>query len=151
MLHKLQGLYFEDFQVGDRFETPRRTVTDAEISAYAGLSADYNPIHVDDLYAKDTIYGTRIAHGMLVLTIGFGLLMRLGLWVGTGMGLLSISARFLKPLHIGDTIRTEAEVVSVRHTSKPDRGVITFRLDIVNQSGETLCEVDYSHMAKTRR
>ena len=151
MLHKLQGLYFEDFQVGDRFETPRRTVTDAEISAYAGLSADYNPIHVDDLYAKDTIYGTRIAHGMLVLTIGFGLLMRLGLWVGTGMGLLSISARFLKPLHIGDTIRTEAEVVSVRHTSKTDRGVITFRLDIVNQSGETLCEVDYSHMAKTRR
>ncbi len=150
MLRKLQGLYFEEFQVGDRFETPGRTVTDAEISAFAGLSADYNPIHTDELYARDTIYGTRIAHGMLVLSLGFGLLMRLGLWVGTGMGHLSISGRFVRPVHIGDTIRTEAEVVSVRLTSKLDRGVVTFKLNIVNQNGETVCEADYSHMARTK-
>lgn len=56
MVRKLQGLYFEDYQIGDKFETPGRTVTDAEISAYAGISMDFNPIHTDEQYAKDTIY-----------------------------------------------------------------------------------------------
>ena len=150
MVHKLQGLYFEDYQIGDKFETPGRTVTDAEISAYAGISMDFNPVHTDEQYAKSTIYQTRIAHGMLTLTIGFGLLTRLGLQVGTGMGLLGISGKFVRPVRIGDTISTKAEVISLRPTSKPDRGIVTFKLDIVNQNDEIVCEAETTHMVKRR-
>lgn len=150
MIRKLQGLYFEDFHVGDRFETPGRTVTDADISAYAGLSADYNPIHLDENYAKQTIYGGRIAHGMLTLTIGLGAFMRLGTWVGTGMGLLGVNAKFLRPVKAGDTLVTLADVTDVRSTSKPDRGVITFQVNIMNQSGETVCQIDYKHMVRKK-
>ncbi len=150
MLRKLQGLYFEDYEIGDRFETPGRTISEADVVAYAGLSADYNPLHIDEEYANDTIYGSRIAHGMLVASIGFGAFMRLGTVIGTGMGILNVNARFLRPVHIGDTIKTEAEVVTVRQTSKPDRGIVGFKLIVVNQHGQTVCEIDYSHMIKTK-
>ena len=151
MVRKLQGLYFEDYKMGGRFETPGRTLTDALISTYAGVSADFNSLHIDDEYAKDTIYGQRIAHGMLTLTIGIGLLERLGLAIGTGMGFLGMKeTKFLKPVPIGDTIRTEAEVIHTRSTSKPDRGIVSLKLNIINQRGETVCETEMIRMVKRK-
>ena len=151
MVHKLQGYYFEDYQDGGKFETPGRTITVAEISAHAGLTADYTPLHTDDEYAKNTIYGTRIAHGMLTLNIAFGLLERLGLSIGTGMGFLGMNGvKFLKPVYVGDTIRTEAEVVHKRTTSKPDRGIVTLKNNVINQREETVCEYEITRMVKRR-
>jgi len=104
----------------------------------------------DDEYARDTIYGTRIAHGMLTLTIGFGLLTRLGLVVGTGMGLLSVNSKFPKAVRVGDTIRTKAEVINLRPTSEPDRGIVSLKYDIVNQNDEVVCEAEVTRLVKTR-
>ncbi|HEY4620058.1 MAG TPA: MaoC/PaaZ C-terminal domain-containing protein [Gaiellaceae bacterium] len=127
-------LYFEDVEVGFRFETPSRTVTEADLVAFAGVSGDFNPLHTDAVFAAGSIFGGRIAHGALVLSLATGLRQRVGLFDGTLMGLLEIrSWRFVTPVRIGDTIRVVTEVVELRPTSKPDRGVMVQRVEVWNQ------------------
>jgi len=127
-------LYFEDVEVGVRFETPGRTVTEADLVAFAGVSGDFNPLHTDAVFAAGTMYGERIAHGALVLSLATGLRQRAGLFDGTLMGLLEIrSWRFIAPVRIGDTIRVVCEIIELRETSKPDRGVMVQRVDVLNQ------------------
>jgi acyl dehydratase len=127
-------LYFEDVEVGFRFETPSRTVTEADLVAFAGVSGDFNPLHTDAVYAAGTMYGERIAHGALVVSLATGLRQRVGLFDGTLMGLLEIrSWRFDVPVRIGDTIRVVTEVIELRPTSKPDRGVMVQRVEVLNQ------------------
>jgi acyl dehydratase len=127
-------LYFEDVEVGLRFATPRRTVTEADLVAFAGVSGDFNPLHTDAVFAADSIYGERIAHGALVLSLATGLRQRVGLFDGTLMGLLEIrSWRFKAPVLIGDTIRIANEVTELRTTSKPDRGIMVQRVEVIKQ------------------
>jgi acyl dehydratase len=127
-------LYFEDVQVGFRFETPRRTVTEADLVAFAGVSGDFNPLHTDRVFAAESIYGERIAHGALVLSLATGLRQRVGLFDGTLMGLLEIRIwRFSAPVRIGDTIRVVNEVTELRETAKPDRGIMVQRIEVLNQ------------------
>jgi acyl dehydratase len=127
-------LYFEDVEIGFRFETPNRTVTEADLVAFAGVSGDFNPLHTDAVFAAGTMYGERIAHGALVLSLATGLRQRVGLFDGTLMGLLEIrSWRFIAPVRIGDTIRVVNEVTELRPTSKPDRGLMVQRVEILNQ------------------
>ncbi|MDQ3895021.1 MAG: MaoC family dehydratase N-terminal domain-containing protein [Actinomycetota bacterium] len=127
-------LYFEDVDVGFRFETPRRTVTEADLVAFAGVSGDFNPLHTDSLFASQSIYGERIAHGALVLSLATGLRQRAGLFDGTLMGLLEIRGwRFTTPVRIGDTIRVMNEITELQETSKPDRGIMVQHVDVLNQ------------------
>jgi acyl dehydratase len=132
-------LYFEDVEVGFRFETPSRTITEADLVAFAGVSGDFNPLHTDATFAAGTIYGERIAHGALILSIATGLRQRVGLFDGTLMGLLEIrNWRFVAPVRIGDTIRARNEVTDLRPSSKPDRGVMVQRVEVVNQADEVV-------------
>jgi acyl dehydratase len=127
-------LSFEDVEVGFRFVTPSRTVTEADLVAFSGVSGDFNPLHTDAVFAAGSIYGERIAHGALVLSLVTGLRQRTGLFDGTLMGLLEIrSWRFTAPVRIGDTIRAACEVVELRETSKPDRGIMVQRIEVLNQ------------------
>ena len=134
-----EALHYEDVEVGFRFETAARTVTEADLVLFAGLSGDFNPLHSDAVFAEASIYGERIAQGVLTLALTTGLRQRTGLFDGTLMGLLEVrSWRFLKPVVIGDTIRAVNEVIELRETSRPDRGVMTQRVDVLNQRGETV-------------
>jgi acyl dehydratase len=127
-------LYFEDIDVGFSFETSRRTVTEADLVAFSGVSGDFNPLHTDAVFAAGTMYGERIAHGALVLSLATGLRQRTGLFDGTLMGLLEIRGwRFAVPVRIGDTIRVVSEVTELRETSKQDRGVMTQHVEVLNQ------------------
>jgi acyl dehydratase len=144
-------LYFEDVEVGLRFETLSRTVTEADLVAFAGVSGDFNPLHTDAVYAAGTIYGERIAHGALVLSLATGLRQRTGLFDGTLMGLLEIrSWRFLAPVRVGDTIRVVNEVTELRPTSKPDRGVMVQRVEVVKQDGTTATEGELVMLLRRR-
>jgi acyl dehydratase len=134
-------LYFEDIQVGFRFETPQRTVTEADLVAFAGVSGDFNPLHTDAVFAARSIYGERIAHGALILSLATGLRQRVGLFDGTLMGLLEIRRwRFASPVRIGDTIRVVSEVTELRPSSKADRGVMVQRVEVVNQDDAVVNE-----------
>ena len=131
------GRYYEELEVGQRFETPRRTVIEADISTFAGLTADFNPLHMDEVFAAESDFKGRITHGPMIVGMAFGLASRANLMDGTVLGLLDIAWKFMKPVRPGDTIGVLVTVLEKRETKKPDRGVVTLQLDVRNQRDET--------------
>lgn len=136
--HITHGLYFEEFQVGQSWVSPGRTVTESDIVTFAGLSGDYNQIHVDAEYAKNSPAGQRVAHGILVLSIMSGLALRSGVLEGTVLYFREINEwKFVKPTMIGDTIHVEMEVTESKALPRLGGGLIVIAMKGVNQSGET--------------
>ena len=127
-------IYWEDIDIDGTFETPGRTVTEADIVNFAGVSGDFNPVHVDALFAAGSLFKQRIAHGALGLAIITGLLSRTGLLGPTAVAFLGINNwRFEAPLLIGDTIRVRASVTNKRPTRASDRGILYEAIQLVNQ------------------
>lgn len=131
------GRYYEHFRVGDRFETHGRTIGDADIHAFAALTGDWNPVHVDDTVAAP-LHGGRIAHGTLMPGLAWGMLRSHDLIEGTVVALRSLDWAFLAPVRIGDTLRVTAEVAALSPHPREPRGRVTFALDVLNQRGETV-------------
>jgi len=147
----MRGMYWEEWEIGAEFESPARTVTEADIVAFAGLSGDYNPLHVNEEYCRGTIFGGRIAHGPLVYAIAAGLLFQLHLYDDTLIAFLGFeSLKFTKPVKPGDTIRARIKVLEKRETSNPDRGVMKRRLEVLNQRGEVVQEGIQAFLLKRR-
>ena len=125
----------------------------ADIVAFAGLSGDYNQLHVDQQFAEKTIHGGRIAHGMLVLSILSGLSTRTPLMQGLGetiVGLVNLECRFRKATRIGDTIRVRLTVAELKPTSKGGRGIVVLNREAINQADEVVLESVWSLMVRTR-
>ena len=101
-----RGLYFEEFNVGDTVTSAGRTITEGDIVNFAALSGDWNAIHVDAEYAKNGMFGERIAHGLLGLSIASGLAVQLGFIENTVLAFRGVNWTFSGPIKIGDTIRT---------------------------------------------
>ena len=131
--------YLEDLSVGLRIETERRAVSAADIDAFVELSADRNPLHIDDEYARAAGFAGRIAHGLLVLSLESGLASDVDEWaIGA---YLEETRRFVEPVLPGDQIYSVSEVATVRRShSKPDRGVVTLRVETRNQRDEIVLE-----------
>jgi acyl dehydratase len=130
------GRTYEEFEVGQRFETPRRTVIEADISSFAGLTADFNPVHMDEVFGAQSGFKGRIAHGPMIVGMAFGLASRADVMDGTVLALLEIGWKFLKPVRPGDTISAVFTVLDKREPRTPDRGVVTLQIDVFNQHGE---------------
>jgi acyl dehydratase len=146
------GLFYEDVDVGMRFESPARTITEADLVNFAGVSGDFNPLHTDEEFARGTPFGRRVAHGMLALSAVTGLRQRMGIFEGTLLAFLEIrSWRFAGPVFPGDTIRAVNEVAERRETSRPDRGVIVQRITVLNQRDETVQEGEFVTMLRRRQ
>jgi acyl dehydratase len=142
-------LYFDDFKLGDRFRSPGRTVGEAHYLFFAGMTGDNHPIHYDEEYARRTRFGSRVAHGLLVMAM-------------TALGASPLSprledamiafagqdCRFLGPVLIGDTIHTEFEVAGLER--KGDRGVLRLGVKVVNQRGETVLDGHHVYLVRCR-
>jgi len=145
------GLFFEDLEIGQVFPTPARTITEADVVNFAGVSGDFNPVHTDEEYARGTLFGRRVAHGLLILAMLTGLRLRTGVFEGTLIAWLEIrNYRFLKPVFSGDTSRGETEIVEKRETSRPDRGVVVQRVRVFNQRGELVQEGEFVTLVRRR-
>jgi acyl dehydratase len=149
VLHDIEAfeVHFETLNVGDTFKTAGRTVTEADIVAFAGLSGDYNALHTDAEFAATTPHGERIAHGLLVLAIVSGLSTRLPVMKcmeRTILGLANLECRWRRPTRIGDTLHVVLEVAEKAPAAKSDRGTVVLRRTAVNQRGETVMESDWS-------
>jgi acyl dehydratase len=146
-------LFWDDFCVGDAYRTAARTLTEADIVNFAGISGDFNSIHVDAVSAGSGPHKQRIAHGLLVLSIVSGLSTRLTMnqrLEPTLIGILNIECRFPKPTFIGDTLHAEISVADKIPTSRPARGILVFERLGVNQRQETVLHSRFTVMVGTR-
>jgi acyl dehydratase len=137
----LEKLCFEDYEIGETFITPARTITETDIVMFAALTGDWHPLHTDVEYASKTNFKERIAHGMLGLVIGSALATRLGPYAVLPKSFIAFygmdSVRFTAPVRIGDTIHCEVKVTDL--IIKDDaRGVIVHENAIKNQRGEVV-------------
>jgi acyl dehydratase len=131
------GLYFQQFELGKRIGTPGRTVTEADIVNFAGLSGDFNSIHTDAAYSAGSSYGKRVAHGLLVLSIASGLAVRTGMMEGTVLAWREISDwRFSQPVFIGDTVQVLLEVIETKPMPRLNAGMVGLNVQVNNQDGE---------------
>jgi acyl dehydratase len=146
-----RGHYFEDFEVGAEFITPARTITSTDIVNFACLSGDFNEVHTNHEYCKTTQFGEPIAHGPMIYGVAGGLQYASGINDGTLLALLQIDKwRLLAPVKHGDTIRMKSTVIEKKESSKPDRGTITFKRNIVNQHGVTVQEMTATILYRRR-
>jgi len=133
--------YFEDYQIGEKFISPGRTVTEADIVMFSALSGDWHPLHTDVEYAKNTLFGERIAHGLLGMVIGSGLAFRLGAKAVLPEHFIAFygmdRVRFTSPLKIGDTVHLEIEVIDMI-PKENGKGVLKFRAELKNQRNEVV-------------
>jgi len=132
-----RSLYFEEFLVGQRIITAGRTITEADVVNFAGVSGDFNQMHVDADYSKNSAFGQRVAHGLLVLSVISGLAVHTGVMEGTVIAFREVSEwKFAKPVFIGDTVKAELEVKEVKEIRRIGGGSVTIEVDVVNQNGE---------------
>ncbi|MCS6852578.1 MAG: MaoC/PaaZ C-terminal domain-containing protein [Gemmataceae bacterium] len=139
MSYTANHLYFDDVEVGQEWESPGRTITQADIVNFAGLSGDFNPIHMDHEFAQGTPFRRPIAHGLLILSVGSGLAIH-----SPAMRTLAFLGirewNFKAPVFIGDTIRVRARVLEKEVRSRGKRGIITWQRQVINQGGKVVQE-----------
>lgn len=135
-----RGLTFDQFNIGDNFVSQARTVTEADVVTFAGVSGDFNPLHTDAEFGKTTPFGERIAHGMLVAAMSTGMANWLGVFEGTTIALMEQVIQYKGAVKFGDTVHLELTVAEKKESSKADRGVVIFTTRVRNQEGKAVIE-----------
>jgi acyl dehydratase len=143
-------MYFEEFEEGLEIQTSARTITEADIVNFAGLSGDFNFIHTNAEAVKETPFGQRVAHGMLVASIATGLAVQQGFIDGTTLAFRELSWKFTKPVFIGDTIHVQTRVVELKPMARLGGGLVTFDTRVVNQHGEVVHKGEWRMLIKSR-
>ena len=133
------GLYFEEFSVGQKVVTEKRTITETDIMTFAALSGDNNRIHTDPEFSRTTMFGRQVAHGLLGLAVASGLAWQTGILDGTVIAFREVNEwKFVKPVFIDDTIYVELEVKEMKALPRIGGGSVTIALEVKNQN-EDVC------------
>jgi acyl dehydratase len=141
--------FFEDFQVGDRFESPSKTLTDAHVLFFAGLTGDAHPLHYDDEYARGTRFGRRLAHGLLLTSLtAVGASTLAPVIEASIVAFVEQRTRFRAPVFLGDTLKPRHEVTALER--KRSAGLLTLRVTLTNQRGETVLEGEHRYLIAYR-
>jgi 3-hydroxybutyryl-CoA dehydratase len=141
--------WFEDFSVGDRFGSPSKTLTDAHFLFFAGMTGDAHPIHYDDEYAKRTRFGRRLAHGLLLTSLtAVGASTLAPILEHSIVAFVEQTTRFRVPVFIGDTLKPDHEVVALER--RRSAGLLTLRVTLTNQRGETVLEGEHRYLIAYR-
>jgi acyl dehydratase len=143
-----RGLTYEEFELGAIYDAQARTITEADVVSFAGLSGDFNPLHTDAELAGKTPFGERIAHGMLTVAIATGLANMTGLMAGTTIALMEQNIKYVAAVKFGDTVRLQMEVIDKRETSKPDRGIVKLAARVFNQRDELVVDMIWTQLMK---
>lgn len=145
------GLTFDEFEIGDRYESQGRTVTEADVVNFAGISGDFNPLHTDAEFGKASPFGERIAHGMLIMAMATGMANWTGIFEGTTIALMEQLIRYKGAVKFGETVHLQLEVLEKKPTSKPDRGVVRFAARMLNQLGGLVVDSEWTLMMRRQQ
>jgi 3-hydroxybutyryl-CoA dehydratase len=145
-----RGMYFEEFSVGLEIQTAARTITETDIVNFAGLSGDFNFIHTNAVASKDTPFGQRVAHGMLVASIATGLAVQQGFIDGTTLAFRELEWKFTRPVFIGDTVQVKVKVTETKAMPKLGGGLVVFEARVVNQNDEAVHKGVWTMLIKGR-
>lgn len=148
--YRPRGMYFEEFSTETSIVSAGRTITEADLVNFAGLSGDYNLIHTDAEFAKATPMGERIAHGMLVLSIATGLANQLGFMEGTVIAFVSLEWKFKRPIKIGDTVHVTARVKQTKAMHAVGGGLVTLDVRLLNQRDELTQQGEWTILVKSK-
>lgn len=130
---------WQDFAVGDQQQTWSITITEAHIVNWAGLTMDFYPLHMDEEYARDTPFKSRVAHGPMIFAMAIGLVGSSGFLGSRVVAWLGVeNMRITTPVRIGDTVTVFATVLECRETRNQQRGIIVFEYEVRNQHGQTI-------------
>jgi acyl dehydratase len=132
------GYYFDEVELGQRFVTRARTITEADLVQFAALTGDYNPMHTDAEYMKNHAMGQRVAHGMLTLSYAVGQIYQLGFMERTVVAFRGLAMKFSLPVFIGDTLHVEVVITEKKEMRRLGNGQITAEIKIINQDGKTV-------------
>jgi acyl dehydratase len=136
-------MYLEDFTPGQIFTSSGRTITEADLTMFSMISGDWNPIHADAEFARNTRYGQRVVHGTLGIAICTGMLHQLGIFEKSVIAMLGLRDwNFKKALLVGDTVHLELEILSVEPGKSGRSGKLGRRFRLINQHGEVAQEGD---------
>lgn len=142
-------LYLDDLALGDRFRSPGHTLGEAHFLLFSGLTGDNHSIHYDEDYARQTRFGARVAHGLLVMAMSALGASPLAQRLETSMiAFLEQGCRFRKPVLLGDTVHAEFEVAGLER--KGDKGVLRLRITLLNQRGEEVLEGHHVYLLRCR-
>jgi len=144
--YPIKGQAFEEFAVGEEFETHGRTLTETDLVSFCGFVGDYEPIHADEEFARKSPVGRRIMQGSLITSVVDGLISRMGLFEGTAITFLACAWEFKAPVFIGDTIRARLCVAETRPSKKGGRGVVTFAVTVLSQEDREVVTGSYTMM-----
>lgn len=150
LVYKPRGYHFEEFEVGQELVTARRTITEADIVNFAGVSGDFNAIHTDAVTAADNEFGQRIAHGMLVQSIATALMVQSGVIEGTVLAFRELTAKFSLPVFIGDTIHVHGEVVKTKAFRRLGGGNVTIKYNVINNDGKSVQRGEWTMLMKSK-
>lgn len=144
-----QTVYFEDYRIGSSRMTSGRTITETDFVVHAGHTGDFFPHHMDAEFMKTTSFGQRIAHGTLVFSVGVGLTASVVNPVAFSYGYDRL--RFIKPVFIGDTIKTRTTISAKEDDPKrPDSGRVVERCEVINQHGDVVLVADHIYIVERR-
>ena len=133
-----RGRYFEEFEIGGAVVSAGRTITETDIVMFAGLSGDYTQLHTDAEYARQGMFGQRVAHGLLGLVDAVGLLAQRGFIEGTVLAFRELTWKFSLPVFIGDTIHVKATVTKCKAMRRLGGGAVTFDVQVLNQEDKVV-------------
>lgn len=145
-------MFFEDFGVGQSYQSPGRTISEADVVNFAAFSGDWFPLHTDEEYSKKGPFQSRIAHGLLGLALTEGLKFRIPEFLGAAyLASLYWNYKFTKPIRLGDTVSLNVLIQSKRDTKNPERGLIVEYVSMINQRGEIVGEGEHGLLISKRQ
>lgn len=144
------SMYLQDFQAGLEIHTAARTITEADVVLFAGLSGDFHALHTDAVVAVQGPFGQRVAHGLLGLAIASGLAMQMGMLQGSMIAFRELTCKFSKPIYIGDTVHARLTVAEVRPIPHIGGGRVILNLELLNQRGEVVQVGDWHVLVRSR-
>lgn len=146
-----KGLFFEEFETGQSVTSMGRTVTEADIVSFAAFTGDWTTLHTDAVYAGQTIYGQRVAHGLVGLSIASALAIRLGFMEGTILAFREIRDwKFSLPVFIGDTLRVRVTVNETKAVRRIGGGLVTFGAEVLNQEDKVVQHGTWTVLIKSQ-